>query len=48
MGLVTTQMLGLALCRYVLKLPHVVKLPKNVIVENVGATVQRYLSAPLE
>ncbi|MBW4490911.1 MAG: TetR family transcriptional regulator [Trichocoleus desertorum ATA4-8-CV12] len=47
-GLITSQMLGLALCRYVLKLPPVVTLPKDVIIEEVGATVQRYLSEALQ
>jgi hypothetical protein len=43
--LIATQILGLALCRYVLKLPPVVGLRKTQIVEQVGATVQRYLDA---
>lgn len=42
-GLIATQILGLALCRYVLKLPPVVALKRAEIVERVGATVQRYL-----
>jgi AcrR family transcriptional regulator len=42
-GLISTQLLGLALCRYVLKLPPVVAMPKARVVEAVGATVQRYL-----
>ncbi|NKY89145.1 TetR/AcrR family transcriptional regulator [Nocardia veterana] len=46
-GLVVTQILGLALCRYVLRLPPVVALTSEQIVAEVGATVQRYLtSAP--
>ena len=41
-GLVATQLLGLALTRYILRLPPVVAMPKAVIVREVGATVQRY------
>jgi len=44
-GLIATQILGLALCRFVLKLPPVVGLRRAQIVEQVGATVQRYLDA---
>jgi AcrR family transcriptional regulator len=44
-GLIATQILGLALCRFVLKLPPVVGLRRGQIVEQVGATVQRYLDA---
>lgn len=41
-GLVVTQLLGLALTRYVLRLPPVVALPVDIIVQTVGETVQRY------
>lgn len=41
-GLVATQLLGLALARYVLRLPPVVAMPVDAIVEAVGETVQRY------
>jgi AcrR family transcriptional regulator len=41
-GLVATQMLGLALTRYVLRLPPVVMLDRETIVREIGATVQRY------
>ncbi|MEO6743736.1 MAG: TetR family transcriptional regulator, partial [Caldimonas sp.] len=44
-GLIATQILGLALCRFVLKLPPVVGLRRAQIVEQVGTTVQRYLDA---
>ena len=44
-GLIATQILGLALCRFVLKLPPVVGLRRAQIVEQVGATMQRYLDA---
>jgi AcrR family transcriptional regulator len=42
-GLIATQILGLALCRYVLKLPPVVALKRAEVVRWVGATVQGYL-----
>ncbi|RYF09035.1 MAG: TetR/AcrR family transcriptional regulator [Comamonadaceae bacterium] len=42
-GLIATQMLGLALCRYVLKLPQVVALERTELVQRIGATVQSYL-----
>lgn len=42
-GLVATQILGLALCRYVLKLPPVVALGRAELERRVGATVQAYL-----
>lgn len=42
-GLIASQILGLALCRYVLKLPPVVGLKRPEIVSRVGATVQAYL-----
>jgi AcrR family transcriptional regulator len=45
-GLVATQVLGLALCRYVLRLPPVVGMSRDEIVSWLGPTVQRYLEAP--
>ncbi len=47
-GLVATQMLGLALCRQILMLPPIVGAAPEVLVVHVGATVQRYLTAPLD
>lgn len=41
-GLVASQILGLALTRYVLALPPVVALDRETILAEVGATVQRY------
>lgn len=41
-GLVASQLLGLALTRYVVKVPPVVALPLETIVREVGATIQRY------
>lgn len=42
-GLFSTQMLGLALCRYVLKLPPVVAIKRPELVRRIGATVQEYV-----
>jgi hypothetical protein len=42
-GLIATQILGVALCRYVLKLPPVVNLDRAELVRRVGATLQAYL-----
>jgi len=41
--LIATQILGLALCRYVLRLPPVVGLKRAEIVRRIGATIQAYL-----
>ncbi|GAA5044683.1 TetR/AcrR family transcriptional regulator [Nocardia callitridis] len=47
-GLIVTQLLGLALCRYVLRLPPVVDLTPDQIVADLAPTLQRYLtSVPL-
>ena len=43
-ALIATQMLGLAYCRYVVKLPPVAALPAAVIVDQIGSTIERYLS----
>jgi AcrR family transcriptional regulator len=44
LGLIITQLAGLAFSRYVLKHPLVVALDRDVIIRRVGATVQSYLS----
>ncbi|MGW4243613.1 TetR/AcrR family transcriptional regulator [Nocardia sp. NPDC004722] len=43
-GLIATQILGLALCRYVLRLPPVVALTHEQVVADIGPTIQRYLT----
>jgi len=43
-GLVSSQLLGFALCRYVLKLPPIVKLRRPDAVKWVAPTVQRYIT----
>lgn len=42
-GLIASQMLGLALCRYVLKLPPVVRAKRATLVSWLGPTIQRYI-----
>ena len=46
-GLIATQMLGLALCRHILRLPPVAALSRDAIVANIGPTIQQYLSGRL-
>lgn len=41
-GLVATQLLGLALCRYVLRLPPIAQMKQEDIVKFVVPTIQRY------
>jgi AcrR family transcriptional regulator len=43
-GLIATQVLGLALCRYVLRIPPVVAMSRDEVVEWLGPTIQRYLA----
>jgi AcrR family transcriptional regulator len=45
-GLVATQILGLALCRYVLRLPPVVDLGRDTILYWLAPVIQRYLTDP--
>ncbi|ATA27807.1 TetR family transcriptional regulator [Mycobacterium lepraemurium] len=42
-GLIATQILGMALCRFVLRLPPVVEMTPEQIVDWLGPTIQRYL-----
>lgn len=41
---VASQLIGLAMCRYVLQLPAVVDLPRERIVGEVGRSIQQHLS----
>ncbi|HEX6337444.1 MAG TPA: TetR family transcriptional regulator [Jiangellaceae bacterium] len=43
-GLVASQLLGLALTRHILRLPPVVAMDRDSLVERVGPTIQRYLT----
>jgi hypothetical protein len=42
-GLVATQLMGFAFCRYILKLPPVVGMKRAEVVKWLAPTVQRYL-----
>jgi AcrR family transcriptional regulator len=43
-GLIASQLLGLALCRYVLRLPSVVAASRPQLITDIGPTIQRYLT----
>jgi AcrR family transcriptional regulator len=45
-GLIATQILGMALCRFVLRLSPVVEMTREEVVEWLGPTIQRYLGLP--
>lgn len=45
-GLIATQILGMALCRFVLRLPPVVGMTPDEVVGWLGPTIQRYLGPP--
>jgi len=42
-GLVSSQLLGLALTRYILQLPPMASMKRDTLVREIGATIQRYL-----
>jgi AcrR family transcriptional regulator len=46
-GLVSSHLLGIALCRYVLNVPPVVAMKPEQIIAHVGPTLQRYVTGPL-
>jgi AcrR family transcriptional regulator len=43
-GLVACQLLGLALCRYILKIPPIAEMSPEEIIKHMGPTIQRYVS----
>jgi AcrR family transcriptional regulator len=45
-GLVASQVLGTALCRYVLRLPPVAAMTRDEVVAWIGPTIERYITAP--
>ncbi|WP_431967070.1 TetR family transcriptional regulator [Nocardia sp. bgisy134] len=44
-GLIVTQLLGLALCRYVLQIPPVVAMTPPQLIADIAPTLQRYLTS---
>jgi uncharacterized membrane-anchored protein len=47
-NLVASQVVGLIVVRYVIRLEPIASTPADVLARVVGATVQRYLTEPLE
>jgi AcrR family transcriptional regulator len=47
-GLVASQLLGLALTRYILKIPPMVTMPRPMLVRQIGETIQRYATGNLD
>ena len=47
-AMVATQVLGLAICRYVLKFPPLAEMPGDQVVARFSPTLQRYLTGPLQ
>jgi len=47
-SLVATQMGGLALVRYIVKIEPMASMPAEDVIRHVGPTIQRYLEGPLE
>ncbi|MET0899180.1 MAG: TetR family transcriptional regulator [Mycobacterium sp.] len=43
-GLVASQVLGMALCRYVLAFPPLVEMERQAVIDRIGPTLQRYLT----
>ncbi len=46
-GLIASQLLGMAYCRYVVKMPALTDLAEEIIIANLGRTIQRYLDGPV-
>jgi AcrR family transcriptional regulator len=46
-GLIATQLLGVALCRYILRLRPVVEASPDTLIADLAPTLQRYLTGPL-
>jgi AcrR family transcriptional regulator len=43
-ALVVSQTLGMALCRFILKIPPLVSMPRKKLVDEIGKTLQRYMT----
>ena len=46
-GLIASQLMGIALTRYILQLPGIAERPAAAIVADVAPTIQRYLTGKL-
>jgi AcrR family transcriptional regulator len=47
-GLVGTQLVGLAITRYIVKLPPMVEASRDEVIAAIAPTIQRYLTGPLD
>jgi Tetracyclin repressor-like, C-terminal domain len=47
-ALIASRLLGVALCRYVLRLPEIAELDADALVAAVAPTVRHYLADPLD
>jgi AcrR family transcriptional regulator len=47
-GLIATQVLGMALCRFVLRIPPIVEMSREDLMYWLGPTLQRYVDEPVE
>jgi AcrR family transcriptional regulator len=47
-SLVASQMVGLAMARYIIKIEPLVSTPPQTLVTMIGPTIQRYLTGPIE
>jgi AcrR family transcriptional regulator len=46
-ALIVSQTLGMALCRYILRIPPLANMPREKLVDEIGKTLQRYMTADL-
>ncbi len=47
-ALISSQLLGVAFCRFVVGIPELARLDEGVLLAAMGRTIQRYLDGPLE
>jgi AcrR family transcriptional regulator len=47
-SLAASQMVGLAMARYIVKIEPIASLPREAVVAAIGPTIQRYLAGPVE
>jgi AcrR family transcriptional regulator len=47
-SLVATQMAGLAMIRYIVKIEPMASMPAEDVIRHIGPTIQRYLEGPLD
>lgn len=47
-GLAATQLVGLAMLRYILRIEPVASMPRDALIADLGTTIQHYLTGPLD